>query len=93
MKDGTRDCIDECKSYNINAFMDNPRVRSAPDRISVSFSKTVQIRHLDEDDDFSDEEDLTFDEYINVDGKEDTDTVMVNTSLNFFYKEQPREYS
>ena len=73
---------------------DDPRVRSAPDRISVSFSKTVQIRHLDEDDDFSDEEDLTFDEYINVDGKEDTDILSWSIPVSIiFYKEQPREYS
>ena len=35
----------------------------------VSFNETVQVRHLDEDDDFANEEDLTFDEYINVDGR------------------------
>ena len=29
---------------------------------------------------------VTFYEYINVDGKEDTDTVMVNTSLEKFHK-------
>ena len=59
MKDGTRGRLDECKSYNIDAFMDadpdDPRVSSAPDRISdisVSFNATVQVRNLDEDDDF-----------------------------------------
>ena len=65
----------------MDAETDDPLVRSAPDMISVSLNKTVQVRHLNENDDFSDEEDLPFDDYIVMAGKGDTDTVIVYTSL------------
>ena len=50
--------------------------------MSASFNEPVQVRHLDEDDDFSDEEDLAFDDYINMDVKGDTDTVMESSREN-----------
>ena len=50
--------------------------------MSASFNEAVQVRQLDEDDDFSDEEDLAFDDYINMDVKGDTDTVMESSQEN-----------
>ena len=82
MKKGTRDCLEECQSFNLDFFMsatpDDEVIMPERHKSSLRFDETVKVAEISEDD-FSDEEDLTHDDFF--DPEEEDDSVTVNTSL------------
>ena len=78
MKDGTKDCLNECKKFNLDVFIDedpdDPVVQSKSDPRQVTFGETVQVQYFEpEAEDFSDDEDLSHDNFVNLESEEEAD--------------------
>ena len=70
--------LNECKKFNLDFFIDknpdDPDIRSKSDPRQVKFGETVEVQYFEpEAEDFSDDEDLSHENFVNLESEEEPD--------------------